>query len=97
MERLAYLVRRLLLMVPTFLGITIACFALCQMVPGGPVEQAIAQMRGLGAGDGGGRGPRSGAAVSAEQRKALEAHFGFDKPLPVRYWNWLVRDRMGHC
>ncbi len=95
MERLAYLVRRLLLMVPTFLGITIACFALCQMVPGGPVEQAIAQMRGLGAGEGGSRGPRSGAAVSPEQRKALEAHFGFDKPLPVRYWNWLVRDRMG--
>ena len=95
MERLAYLLRRLLLMVPTFLGITIACFALCQMVPGGPVEQAIAQMRGLGAGEGGGRGPRSGAAVSPEQRKALEAHFGFDKPLPVRYWNWLVHDRMG--
>lgn len=95
MERLAYLLRRLLLMVPTFLGITMACFALCQVVPGGPVEQAIARMRGLGAADGPSNGPSSGAAVSPEQRKALEAHFGFDKPVPVRYWNWLVRDRMG--
>ncbi|HRT04580.1 MAG TPA: prolyl oligopeptidase family serine peptidase [Kiritimatiellia bacterium] len=49
MERLDYFFRRLLLMVPTFIGITFVCFALCQVVPGGPVEQALAKMRGLGA------------------------------------------------
>ena len=93
MNRLQYLVRRLLLAVPTFLGITFACFALCQFVPGGPVEQAIARMRGIGAAA---ASPHLAAgAVSPEQRKALEAHFGFDRPLPVRYWRWLVRDRMG--
>ena len=94
MERLVYFFRRLLLMVPTFIGITFVCFALCQVVPGGPVEQALAKMRGLGAAEAG-RSPHAGAAVSPEQRQALEAHFGFDQPLLKRYWNWLARDKMG--
>ena len=47
MERLDYFLRRLLLMVPTFVGITFACFALCQVVPGGPVEQALASRNWL--------------------------------------------------
>ena len=83
MERLAYFLRRVLLMVPTFLGITFVCFALCQVVPGGPVEQALAKMRGLGAAEAG-RSAHAGAAISPEQRQALEAHFGFDRPLPQR-------------
>ena len=37
-----YILRRLLLMVPTMLGITVVCFLLCQFLPGGPVEQIIA-------------------------------------------------------
>lgn len=94
MERLDYFLRRVLLMVPTFIGITFACFALCQVVPGGPVEQALAKMRGMGAAEAG-RSPHAGAAVSPEQRAALEAHFGFDQPLLKRYWTWLARDRMG--
>ena len=94
MERLDYFLRRLVLMVPTFIGITFVCFALCQVVPGGPVEQAMARMRGMGAAEAG-RGPAAGAAVSPEQRQALEAHFGFDRPLPQRYWTWLAKNRMG--
>ena len=94
MERLDYFLRRLLLMVPTFVGITFACFALCQAVPGGPVEQALAKMRGMGAAEAG-RSPHAGAAVSPEQRRALEAHFGFDRPLLQRYWTWLAKDKMG--
>ena len=94
MDRLSYFLRRVLLMVPTFVGITLVCFALCQVVPGGPVEQALASMRGMGAGEAG-RSPHAGAAISPEQRKALEAHFGFDKPVLQRYWTWLARDKMG--
>lgn len=94
MERVDYFLRRVVLMVPTFVGITLVCFALCQVVPGGPVEQALAKMRGLGAGAAG-RGSHAGAAVTAEQRQALEAHFGFDQPVLKRYWTWLVRDKMG--
>ncbi|NLB65713.1 MAG: ABC transporter permease subunit [Lentisphaerae bacterium] len=94
MERLDYVLRRLALMAPTFLGITFACFVLAQVVPGGPVEQALANMRGMGAERSAAR-PYADGAISLEQRKALEAHFGFDQPLPRRYWNWLVRDKMG--
>ena len=96
---LRYFLKRLALVVPTFLGITIVCFALVQAVPGGPVEQKLAALRGLGGGGAGqvqGGGARGGpSAVTEEMRKRLDEHFGFDKPLPVRYWNWLVRDRCG--
>jgi microcin C transport system permease protein len=44
----AYILRRLLLIIPTLLGIMIINFALVQFVPGGPVEQAIANMQGKG-------------------------------------------------
>ncbi len=44
----AYIVRRLLLIIPTLLGIMLVNFALVQFVPGGPVEQAIARLQGGG-------------------------------------------------
>ena len=44
----AYILRRLLLVIPTLLGIMIINFALVQFVPGGPVEQAIARAQGGG-------------------------------------------------
>ncbi len=81
-------------MIPTFIGITILCFGLIQFVPGGPVEQVIMQMKGIGAGESG-RGVEAGASISEQQRKAIEAHFGFDKPFHKRYWKWLVTDRLG--
>lgn len=90
MDRLSYFIRRLLLVIPTFLGITFVCFTLCQFVPGGPVEQALLQMRG-GTSQKGAQAVR----ISDEQVKVLKAHFGFDKPLHQRYWKWLVTDRMG--
>ena len=95
MERTHYFIRRLLLVIPTFLGITFLCFAITQFVPGGPVEQMLLRMKG-----GGGGGESSGsiegnAAISAEQREAIRKHFGFDQPLLVRYWKWLVHDRIG--
>lgn len=94
MQRLEYFLRRLLLVIPTFLGITLLCFALTQFVPGGPVEQMVLRMRGLGTGESG-RGARASAAVTEEYRKQVAEHFGFNQPLPRRYLNWLVRDRLG--
>ncbi len=44
----AYILRRLLLVIPTLLGVMIINFTLVQFVPGGPVEQVIAQMQGEG-------------------------------------------------
>ena len=89
-----YFIRRFLLMIPTFLGITILCFGLIQFVPGGPVEQVIMQMKGIGTAESG-RGLGAQGSISEQQRKALEAHFGFDQPFYKRYWKWLVTDRLG--
>ena len=46
----AYILRRLLLMIPTMLGIMAISFAVIQFAPGGPVEQVIAQLSGQGGG-----------------------------------------------
>jgi microcin C transport system permease protein len=94
MDRVTYFIRRLLLVIPTFIGITLVCYGIVQLVPGGPVEQAIMQMKGVQGGEGRLSGGASGT-ISAEQRKALEKHFGFDKPFLTRYWKWLVHDRLG--
>ena len=94
---LRYVLKRIALMVPTFLGITVLCFLLTALVPGGPVEQGLLKMRGLGGAGAPAAASRDGAraALSEETRRNLEKSFGFDKPLPVRYANWLVRDRCG--
>ena len=95
MERLVYLLRRLVLMVPTFFGITLVCFALTRFLPGGPVEMRLMRLRGIG---GGGEGAvvQSGAnSVSDTYKKQLEKQFGFDKPFLVQYYDWLVKNRMG--
>lgn len=93
MERISYFVRRLLLMVPTFFGITVFCFVLCQFVPGGPVEQLMMQMRGVGGAGGG--GDMGGGAITPELREAIKARFHLNEPIHVRYKIWLVDDRMG--
>jgi microcin C transport system permease protein len=44
----AYILRRVLLMIPTLLGIMAISFAVVQFAPGGPVEQVIAKLTGQG-------------------------------------------------
>jgi len=95
MAQLDYFLRRLLLVIPTFIGITFVCFLLCQFVPGGPVEQIILQMRGLGSGGEAARLSAASGTISLEQRRAIERHFGFDRPLLARYWRWLATERLG--
>ncbi len=95
MERTDYFIRRLLLVIPTFIGITIVCFLMVQLVPGGPVEQMMQRMRGMGEGE-----SRPGvvggvSTLSSEYRKQLESYYGFDQPIWERYWKWLVHDRIG--
>lgn len=97
MDRLAYLVRRMLLVIPTFIGITIVCFSLTRFLPGGPVEMRMMRLKGLGAqsGETSGSSNASASQVSEEYKKQLEAQFGFDKPIYEQYWDWLVVKRMG--
>lgn len=67
---LAYILRRLLLMIPTLFGIMLISFAIVQFVPGGPVERALAQLQGLDQSStanfgGGGAAIGAGAATAA--------------------------------
>ncbi|MBO4287405.1 MAG: ABC transporter permease subunit [Kiritimatiellae bacterium] len=96
MDRFAYLVRRLLLVIPTFLGITIVCFSLTRFLPGGPVEIQLAKMRAAGESGPSAATVAGGAMkVTEEYRKELNRQFGFDRPIYVQYWDWLVTQRMG--
>ena len=97
MDRISYLTRRLLLVIPTFVGITVVCFALTRFLPGGPVEMRLMRMKGLsGAVAESGAGAAAGRTqVTEEYRKQLECQFGFDRPLARQYWDWLVVNRMG--
>jgi microcin C transport system permease protein len=98
MQRLSYFLKRLLLIIPTFIGITLVVSGLIQFVPGGPVEQRMMQMRSIGeGGEGGAAGVSADASarLTEEYRRELEKRFRFDQPFHVRYWHWLVTDRLG--
>jgi microcin C transport system permease protein len=85
-----YVVRRMMLMVPTFLGITFVTFLLCQFVPGGQIDQL--RMALAGAGGGGiaaGGGTHVQLTIPDDQLKQLKEFYGFDKPFPVAYALWL--------
>lgn len=88
----AYFIRRLLMVIPTFIGITLLVFVLTRFVPGGPVEMAAMKYRSLQAVGEGGSSYGSGAAetgVSAELMEKLKKIYGFDKPVLISYAHWL--------
>jgi microcin C transport system permease protein len=65
----AYILRRLLLMIPTLIGIMVINFALVQFVPGGPIDQIMAELEGEGdvfAGISGGGAEAGGAELAGE-------------------------------
>ncbi|MGV8918101.1 MAG: microcin C ABC transporter permease YejB [Pseudomonas sp.] len=93
---LGYLLRRLLLIIPTLFAILLVNFFIVQAAPGGPVEQAIARLQGVGSANAVGGVPaesHSGSTVSRASRgldpkliKDIERQYGFDKPLLERMW-----------
>ncbi|HRP28047.1 MAG TPA: ABC transporter permease subunit [Burkholderiaceae bacterium] len=80
---LAYILKRLLLMVPTLIGVLTVTFVVVQFVPGGPVEQLMAEAR-MGAG-GEGSAYKASRDSDAKQIEELKKLYGFDKPAHVRY------------
>ncbi|MCC5876878.1 MAG: ABC transporter permease [Candidatus Sumerlaeia bacterium] len=86
-----YVIRRLLLMVPTMLGVTLAVFILTHFVPGGPIEQYLMELAGAGDGGegGGGSGSGSGFEISDQNLQTLREYYGFDKPVVVRFLEYL--------
>lgn len=84
----AYFIKRLLLMIPTLLGITLVCFIIMQMVPGGPVEQAVQKMKYAAQGESG-SGSNLQASMTREELEYIKKYYGFDKPVLTRYLLWL--------
>ena len=86
-----YILRRMMMMIPTLLGITIIVFVVINLAPGSPIEQKIQQIRFGGADSSNiSSGTSSNdSAVSQEVIDALKKQYGFDKPLHMRYLIWL--------
>jgi microcin C transport system permease protein len=98
---LAYVLKRVLLMVPTLLGILLITFAMIQFVPGGPVEQMVQMLKGDHGALGGASASLPGGAsaevgqtsnvyrgnrgIDAEKLAEIKALYGFDKPAHERF------------
>ncbi|WP_296267871.1 microcin C ABC transporter permease YejB [Pseudomonas sp. UBA6562] len=94
----AYLLRRLLLIVPTLLAILLVNFAIIQAAPGGPVEQAVARLQGVGAGGTAGadadvlRGEsRASRGLDPKLLDDIKRQYGFDKTALERLWLMLTQ------
>lgn len=95
-----YIIKRLLLIPVTLLGILLVNFAIVQMAPGGPVEHVLAQYRGMNTDaksqltssvqmNSGSSRYQGAQGVPEEMVKELEKQFGFDKPVHERFWKML--------
>jgi microcin C transport system permease protein len=88
----AYLLRRLLLIIPTLLAILLVNFAIVQAAPGGPVEQAVARLQGIGAGAPGARvetvhsESRATRGLDPKLIEEIKRQYGFDKSTSERLW-----------
>ena len=88
-----YILKRILLMVPTLLGVLVLTFTVVQFVPGGPVEQMVSQLQGRDSGGeraaATGAGYRGRQGIDAKQIEEIRQLYGFDKPAPQRLWQML--------
>ena len=81
-----YILQRLLLLLPTFIGLTLIAFVVIHLAPGDPAELRA----------GGGLGAAGAEGLSTDRRSVVDqalaawrARYGLDQPLPVQYWRWL--------
>lgn len=84
-----YILKRLLLMVPTLFGVVLITFVVTQFVPGGPVERMMTQLEGHGGGEaaaGSGAGLYQGnKGLDRDRVEQLKKLYGFDKPPLTRF------------
>ncbi len=79
-----YFLKRMILVIPTILGITFLVFLLSHLAPGGPLEREIAKLRGYGSSEG-----AQAKRISTEEIDLLKKKLHLDKPLVVSYFYWL--------
>jgi peptide/nickel transport system permease protein len=83
----AFIIRRLLWMVPLLLGVSIICFGMLKRAPGDPVTVLLAQSR------------TSGEVLTMQDREELQRLYGLDRPVYIQYYDWLklvVRGDLGY-
>src|SRR5580692_8750756 len=83
-----YFLRRLLLIIPTLIGVSLVVFLITRFAPGGPVDQALMRAH---AAEGGGHMRGASGSLSEDQVNQLKAYFGYDKPPLVAYWIWIKK------
>lgn len=88
---ISYFIRRFLLIIPTFIGITLITFLILQVVPGGPLEMQLMKLRMGGTGETGSSSIGGYGAVNIPESalQEMKKFYGFDKPIHERYIDWL--------
>ena len=74
---LSYILRRVMMMVPTLFLISIASFAIIQLPPGDMLTTCVASME------------MTGEQVDRDRIDALRQRYGLDQPFYVQYWRWI--------
>ena len=72
-----YIARRIVLVIPIAIGVSIVCFALVYLAPGDPIQSMMP------------------ADASPADIALIKRAYGFDKPVPIQYLNWLMRAPSG--
>ncbi len=80
----SYILKRLLLMIPTLFGVLLLTFVVIQFVPGGPVEQYLAEAKST-MGASGESVYRGGKGIDEKRLAEIKSLYGFDKPAPERF------------
>ncbi|MFK7872658.1 MAG: ABC transporter permease subunit [Oligoflexales bacterium] len=87
-----YVLNRVLLMIPTLFGVVLLTFGLIQLVPGGPVEQAIqSRIHGSGGEVSGQNSDSYKQGITEDQILALKKLYGFDKPIHKQFMDWCYK------
>jgi microcin C transport system permease protein len=84
----AYLIRRLLLIPPTLVGMTLVVFFIIRFTPGGPMEQALVEARMKSDGQRGGGSRQQSGGLTPGQLLKLQEQYGHDRPFIVAYAAW---------
>jgi len=89
-----YILRRLMIMLPTLFGVTLVVFLIINIAPGSPIEQKLQALKFGGSGGdvtntASATSNKSSEGISNEVMEALKKQYGFDKPIYERYWIWL--------
>lgn len=84
-----YFVRRFIAIIPMFFLMTFTYFCIQNYLPGGPVQEALARIRGLGGESGSSKFSDMGPEEIKKLTHELEVQYGLDKPAVTRYFIWL--------